>query len=146
LLSWPVIYSPHPKLDQSKGSIARHVGLGSETEFEFWPGAEWNPNDVGCKIAMQLYRHIQKMRQHPASNESNRFFREAQKLPPINEPNAVKAWWSVAESIFNASYPSPKTEPILDALTKIKDRGKADSKIREIIRNRFFSLFRVENR
>lgn len=146
LLSWPVIYSPHPKLDQSKGTIAREVKLGKATEFEFWPGAEWNPKDKGCRIAMELYRYINQIREFPKSNQQSPYYRAATDLPPIKTTGGVEAWWKLAERIFSDQFPKPQSVPALAALSNLKDHGKLGSKIREIIRSRFVSLFKLEYR
>lgn len=146
LLSWPVIYSPHPKLDQSKGSIAREVNLGQATEFEFWPGAEWNPKDKGCRIAMELYRYINQIREFPKSNQHSPYFSAATGLPPIKTTGGVRSWWELAEQIFSDQYPKPQIVPALAAMSNLKDRGKLGSKIREKIENRFASLFKLEYR
>jgi hypothetical protein len=141
LISWPLVFSPHPKLNQIPQTIAKQIGLGTGIDYVFDAATEWNPSEQVCKIAMHLYEHIKMMRQYPESNELLPFFDEAIKLPNIKQPGSVKAWWKVAEKILNKSFPKPEEDDVLRRLTKIKDRAKANSKIREIIKNRFFSLF-----
>ncbi len=141
LQSWPVVFSPHPRLNQMPQMIARQIALGAAIDFEFGPGAKWNPNDLGCKIAMELYAHIKKIRQYPESNAHLSIFEEVMKLPDIRQPGSVEPWWKVARSILLHSYPKPETNEILAKLTNIQDKFKARSKILETIENRFFSLF-----
>ncbi len=146
LQSWPVVYSPHPRLNQIPQTIAAQIKLGAGIDFEFSRNTKWNPNDLGCKIAMQLYEHIKMMRQYPESNEHSPCLDQAVKLPDIKQSESVKAWWAVAKEVLLAGYAKPEEEDTLRSLTKIKKRFKVRDKILECIENRFFSLFPKEVR
>jgi hypothetical protein len=141
LLSWPVVYSPHPRLNKTPQKIARQIRLGSGSGFEFSPNAKWDQHDKSCKIAMQLCKHIKMMRQYPESNAWSTKFDQATKLPDLKQSGSVKAWWGVAKQVLLARYPKPEDDPTLRSLTNIKDRFKVRSKILECIENRFLSLF-----
>lgn len=146
LMSWPVVFSPHPKLNQIPKRIATNIKLGSAIDYVFDSATEWNPSELVCKIVMHLYEHIKMMRQYPESNRFSPFVDEAIKLPDIKQAGSVRAWWQVADQILRNSFPKPEEDEILSKLTSIKDRGKANSKIRNIIKDRFFSLFHPDFR
>ncbi len=141
LQSWPVVYSSHPRLNQIPQMIAEQIKLGSGIDFEFSPNTKWNPNELGCKVAMHLYEHIKMMRKHPESNELSPCLDEAIKLPDIKQSGSVKAWWKVAKEVLLIGYPKPEEDEKLRSLTNIKDRFKVRDKILECIENRFLSLF-----
>jgi hypothetical protein len=144
--SWPVMYSSHPRLNQIPERIAKQIGLGADIDFEFSSNTKWNPKDTGCKIAINLYLHIKKMRQYPASNKYSQGFAEALNLPDIKQSTAAYDWWGVAKAILLNSFPKPEENEVLRGLTKIKDRFKVRDKILECIENRFISLFPKEFR
>jgi len=144
--SWPVVYSPHPKLNKIPKRIAKQIGLGADIDFAFSSATKWNPNDTGCKIAIHLYQHIKKMRQYPPSNQYSQRFAEALNLPDIKQSTAAYDWWGLAKAILLDSYPKPEEDKVLRGLTKIKDRFKVRDKILECIENKFISLFPKEFR
>jgi len=112
LMSWPVMYSPHPLLNQNSEKISGDIKIGADLPYEFGKGAKWNPRKRGSIIAMKLYQYIKQVRQYPKSNRSIPFADEASKLPEINikSPGSVRKWWVVARKILESAYTSEKYE------------------------------------
>jgi hypothetical protein len=141
LTHWPVMYSPHPKLNEDHLEIKSAVQLGEAYPFHLTPQAEWDPRELGCKIAMHLFQYVKALREHPESNRHLPFTGDAQKLPELTEFGAARKWWVIAEHAFKRGCPKPQTDERLRSLTHLKDESKAGSRIRERIKSRFLSLF-----
>jgi len=159
MASWPVIASPHPKLYESAKSIMGTLGVGQAYPFIIDGSSEWIPRRPAHKIAIHLYKYLEKIRLHPehhqdiyagtgqpgmSGDEGLPIHEAAAKLPNIKETGAVRKWWAVGRRILLCSYPDPKSDPHLRSLTGLKKASKVNSKILETLGNAFKSLFPKE--
>ena len=110
LMSWPVMYSPHPLLNQNPEKVSGNIKIGADLLYLLEKGAKWDPRKPGTKIAMILYHYVDQMRQYPESNRSLPFADEASKLPDINTLGSVRKWWVVARNVLESAYNSPEYE------------------------------------
>ncbi len=150
LTHWPVMYSPHPKLRLNPEDVVKMVKLGSDFPRNLDPNAKWDPRELGCKIAIHLFKYVEMVKNNPEQYNHFPYCDAARKLPNFNEDCAGQRWWEVAKSVLTFSIPNLIADPYLSQLAKGKSNRKFPSrmeqKILERVNNRFMSLFYKQNR
>lgn len=145
LAQWPILYSKHNKLADDPEIIANNIKLGEASSFIIDSSARWEESDYLCQVAMKLFWHIKKVRQHPEANAHLPYSSAAGKLPDINGENAADAWWPLVKTAFLYHFPAPQYVWQLDAAITAKTHrtspGRIRSEILARLESRFKSLF-----
>lgn len=147
---WPVLYSLQSKYRENANAICSELQLGEDYLLNVDPMAKWNPDELGSKVAVLLFKYIEAVRARPDNYKNFSFCKAATELPPSKHDGAGHKWWQVAEKVLLDAIPDPAADERLLPLAKGDATRKYKSRMRQRIlarlQKRFLQLFYKENR
>ena len=150
LTHWPVMHSTHPKLRDDPALAVASVQLGKDYPHTLEPQADWDPWELGCRIALHLFKYIERVKNYPDRYKSFPYCEDAKQLPSHIANSAASQWWKVAKQALEYGIPELTQDSNLaqlaqgEATRKFPARMKA--RILERLESRFLKLFPKRNR
>ena len=147
---WPVIHSLQFHYREDANALCRELELGKDYRFNVDPTAKWDPNELGCRVAILLFDYIEAVRARPEIYKTFSFCTAATELPPSKDSGAGLKWWLVAKNVLLDAVPEPAADERLSLLAQGEETQKYKSRIGQRIlarlKARFLQLFYKENR
>ena len=134
--AWPLLFSPHPKFGLAATTL--QSGVGSGLQLSLHSTAQWDPNDLGSRIAMELLEFTSVFRRSLATHHPDKLDalgKRALALPELPElarnrdaisKETLEQWWAFGRILFNRCYRQSSIYPLIRGLSKTaRQRTKA---------------------